>query len=118
MTVAGQAQVVYGYDDANRLTTITQGSPVVTFGYDAANRRTSLTLPNGVVVEYAYDAASRLTGGRVTGCHLGRGVLAASRGSRTDSWVRRSGSYQTRVADHRSFRDVGPSTLVDARLRP
>jgi YD repeat-containing protein len=61
MTVAGQNQVVYGYDDANRLTTITQGSSVVTLGYDAANRRTSLTLPNGVVVEYGYDAASRLT---------------------------------------------------------
>jgi RHS repeat-associated protein len=28
---------------------------------DAAGRRTSLTLPNGVLVEYAYDAASRVT---------------------------------------------------------
>ncbi len=31
-------------------------------GYDAAGRRTSLTLPNGIVTEYAYDAASELTG--------------------------------------------------------
>jgi len=29
--------------------------------YDAAGRRTSLRLPNGVVTEYAYDRASRLT---------------------------------------------------------
>jgi len=62
MTVSGQASaVVYSYDNANRLTQITQGSSVVTFGYDNANRRTSLTLPNGIVVEYVYDAASRVT---------------------------------------------------------
>ena len=30
-------------------------------GYDSANRRTSLTLPNGVVLNYGYDAASLLT---------------------------------------------------------
>jgi YD repeat-containing protein len=29
---------------------------------DAAGRRTSVTLPNGVVIEYTYDAASRVTG--------------------------------------------------------
>jgi YD repeat-containing protein len=33
----------------------------VSFGYDNANRRTSLTLPNGILVEYGYDAASRVT---------------------------------------------------------
>ncbi len=61
MTVPGQAQVVYTYDNANRLTQITQGSSIVQFGYDTANRRTSLTLPNGILVEYGYDAASRVT---------------------------------------------------------
>jgi len=61
MTVPGQAQVVYTYDNANRLTQITQSSSIVTFGYDNANRRTSLTLPNGILVEYSYDAASRVT---------------------------------------------------------
>ena len=35
---------------------------MTTFEYDDANRRTRLTLPNGVKTEYAYDAASRLTG--------------------------------------------------------
>ena len=30
--------------------------------YDAADRRTSLTMPNGIVVQYSYDAASQLTG--------------------------------------------------------
>jgi YD repeat-containing protein len=61
MTVAGQPSVVYSYDNANRLTQITQGSSVVGYTYDTAGRRTSLTLPNGVLVEYAYDNASRLT---------------------------------------------------------
>lgn len=62
MTVTGQPTVNYGYDNANRLTQITQGSSTVAYAYDAAGRRTSLTLPNGVLVEYGYDAASRLTG--------------------------------------------------------
>jgi RHS repeat-associated protein len=61
MRVPGQAQISYTYDNANRLTQITQGSSIVQFGYDNANRRTSLTLPNNILVEYAYDAASRVT---------------------------------------------------------
>ena len=61
MTVPGQAQTSYTYDNANRLTQITQGSSIVQFGYDTSNRRTSLTLPNGILVEYGYDAASRVT---------------------------------------------------------
>jgi YD repeat-containing protein len=36
--------------------------PVPPRHLDDANRRTSLTLPNGLVTEYSYDAASRLTG--------------------------------------------------------
>ena len=62
MTVAGQPTINYTYDNANRLTQITQGTSTVTFTYDNANRRTSVTLPNGILVEYAYDAASRVTG--------------------------------------------------------
>jgi RHS repeat-associated protein len=60
MTVAGQPQVTYGYDDANRLTSITQGSSVVGFTYDDADRRTQQMLPNGVIVDYGYDAASQI----------------------------------------------------------
>ncbi|MGH6693575.1 MAG: RHS repeat-associated core domain-containing protein, partial [Gammaproteobacteria bacterium] len=43
------------------LLTITQGSTGVTIAYDAAGRRTSVTRPSGVVSEYTYDAASRVT---------------------------------------------------------
>lgn len=62
MSVSNQAQVAYSYDNANRLTQITQGNSTVSFAYDNANRRTSLTLPNGVIMSYSYDNASQLTG--------------------------------------------------------
>jgi YD repeat-containing protein len=62
MTVAGQPEVSYSYDNANRLTQIAQGTSNVSFSYDNANRRSSLTLPNGVSVSYAFDNDSRITG--------------------------------------------------------
>jgi len=52
MTVAGQTAVSYAWDNANRLTGITQGTASVSFAYDTANRKTTLTLPNGVTVAY------------------------------------------------------------------
>jgi len=61
MTVAGQQAVNYSYDNADRLTQITQLTTVVGFSNDAASRRTLLTLPNGITVSYTYDDASRLT---------------------------------------------------------
>jgi len=61
MTVAGQQAVNYSYDNADRLTQITQLTTVVGFSNDAASRRTLLTLPNGITVSYGYDDASRLT---------------------------------------------------------
>lgn len=60
-TVAGQPQVEYTYDNANRLTTIVQSTSMVTITYDDADRRTSVTYPNTNKVEYAYNAASELT---------------------------------------------------------
>jgi YD repeat-containing protein len=57
--------VAYGYDDANRLTSVTDwNSNVTQYGYDDANRMTSTTLPSGtgIVTSYTYDDADRLTG--------------------------------------------------------
>ena len=51
----------YNWDNANRLVAIAQGSPTVTFAYDNADRRTAVTLPDGIVTNYAYNAASQLT---------------------------------------------------------
>jgi YD repeat-containing protein len=62
MTVAGQSAVNYTWYNANRLTQITQGSSTVGLVYDNANRRTTLTLPNNVTVAYTYDNDSRVTG--------------------------------------------------------
>jgi YD repeat-containing protein len=61
MTVTGQPTVTYGYDDANRLTSVTQGINVVTITYDEADRRSTLTLPNGIVTTYGYDDGNQLT---------------------------------------------------------
>ena len=61
MTVVGQTQVTYTYDNANRLTTITQGTDTVTLAYDDADRRTSVTYPNTNKIEYGYNVASELT---------------------------------------------------------
>jgi len=47
--VAGQPQVTYTYDIANRLGQIAQGTSTVGFTYDDANRRSTLTLPNNIV---------------------------------------------------------------------
>jgi YD repeat-containing protein len=55
MTVAGQPDAICTYDDANRLTQITQGTSTVMIGYDAASRRTSRTLPDNIVVQYDYS---------------------------------------------------------------
>jgi RHS repeat-associated protein len=60
MTVVGQPQVVYTYDNANRLTNIQQGTSNIVIGYDDADRRTSVTYPNTNSITYAYNAASEL----------------------------------------------------------
>jgi YD repeat-containing protein len=59
LTMSG-AQVNDTWDNASRLTGISQGSSSVSFGYDAAGRRISATLPGGVTAAYAYDAAREL----------------------------------------------------------
>ena len=56
MQVTGQTAVTYGYDDAHRITGITQGTNVVGFTYDAASRRTQATLPNGVTIDTAHES--------------------------------------------------------------
>jgi RHS repeat-associated protein len=61
MTVAGQSAISYGYDDANRLTSITQGSATVTITYDNSDRPVTVTYPNGIVRTNGYNAASQVT---------------------------------------------------------
>lgn len=61
MTSAG-APTTYEYDAAGRVTSIGRGAVSIGATYDAAGRRTSLALPGGITVDYAYDAASQLTG--------------------------------------------------------
>jgi RHS repeat-associated protein len=62
MTVVGQPTVSYSWDNADRLTGITQGSTSIPIAYDNADRRTTLTLPNGIILAYTHDADSHVTG--------------------------------------------------------
>jgi YD repeat-containing protein len=100
MTVAGQSAISYGYD-ADRLTSITQGTSTVSFGYDDANRRTSLigivdrsgnrlriersgaqisrlVSPRGRTLDFTLDASNRVTS--VTD-HIGRQITYTDNGS-------------------------------------
>jgi RHS repeat-associated protein len=49
------------WDDFDRLTSETTGQGAVTYGYDAADRRTSMNAPGLAATAYAYDPADRLT---------------------------------------------------------
>jgi RHS repeat-associated protein len=62
LSVPGQPDVNYTFDEANRLSQINQNSSTVSFTFDSAGRRTTMTLPNGVTATYNYDDASQLTG--------------------------------------------------------
>ena len=54
--------LTYAYDNANHLTSITQGgASVVSYTYDAANNRTGKNLANGVTSTLTYDNVERLT---------------------------------------------------------
>jgi RHS repeat-associated protein len=71
MIPSGGSEVTYNYDAAHRLTQISQAAGLggampataqaVGFTYDTANRPTTVTLPNGITMNYAYDAASQLS---------------------------------------------------------
>jgi RHS repeat-associated protein len=64
MTVPGQTQITYGYNDAGQLISLTQGSNVVGIDYFADGRLQTLTLkpsPTPVVQSYVYDDAGQLS---------------------------------------------------------
>jgi RHS repeat-associated protein len=58
----GSRSTTFGYDGADRLTSVTDPlHRTVTFGYDAASRVTSQTLPDGRAVGFTYDASGNVT---------------------------------------------------------
>jgi YD repeat-containing protein len=62
VTFEGSLYETYDFDDANRLTSITDNaSGVYSFAYDVANKMTTTTRPNNVTTTYEYDGLSRLT---------------------------------------------------------
>lgn len=59
--VSLKLDATYTYDNASRLTKITQGTQNTLFTYDAASRRTKVTQPNTVSTTVTYDAAGQVT---------------------------------------------------------
>jgi RHS repeat-associated protein len=51
----------YGYDASDRLTSVTRGSSSFGYAYDAAGNLTQTSYPDSTAVGYAYDHADRLT---------------------------------------------------------
>ena len=49
-----QSQVSYGYDELNRLDTVTEGTDITTIGYNAIGQMTTLNRPNGINTIYSY----------------------------------------------------------------
>ncbi len=59
----GSKTVTYGYDEKDRLKTVTDWAErVTTYDYDDDGKLRSYTLPNGTKALYTYDAAGRPTG--------------------------------------------------------
>jgi RHS repeat-associated protein len=94
MTVPGQSQITYGYNNAGQLTSLAQGTTTVSLDYFSDGRRQTLTLkpsPTPVTQGYAYDDAGQLSS--ITSTHgastdgLSYGYDPAGR--RTGMW----GSY-------------------------
>jgi RHS repeat-associated protein len=63
LTYPDSTKLTYGYDNANRVSSITQGASttVVGYTYDANGNRTNKNLANGVNSTLTYDNAERLT---------------------------------------------------------
>ncbi len=62
LTIVGQAQrIVYGFDNANLLTRMTQGSVVVGWSCGAVNRFTGIALRKGITSTITPDAASEIS---------------------------------------------------------
>jgi RHS repeat-associated protein len=110
-TVAGQPEVSYGYDAADRLTAIA-GTGNVALAYDAAGRPTATTLPDGISENYGYDNASELTAIRYARASTTLGELNYAYdagGNRTAMW----GSY-ARLNEPQTF--TGASYNADNEL--
>lgn len=49
----------YTYDNNGNIISITEAGQTTTYGYNAANRLTTVTLPNGIQINYTYDPFGR-----------------------------------------------------------
>jgi RHS repeat-associated protein len=59
-TTDGAGSKSYGYDDVSRLISVTRGSSSFGYDYDAAGNLTETTYPDSTIVDYGYDDAEQL----------------------------------------------------------
>jgi RHS repeat-associated protein len=76
------APISYGYDDAGRMTTMTDAGGTTTWSYDPGNRLTQIASPQGTVT-YEYDTVNRPW--RRTVQNLGSWTYGYAAGSRVTS---------------------------------
>ncbi|MBK6317596.1 MAG: RHS repeat protein [Dehalococcoidia bacterium] len=116
MSPGGSNQVTYGYDNANRLTSVTDwNSNSTTYSHDDAGRMTTTTLPSGTDIISSYVdglgstmAASRQLRQQPEVVHLRR-----LRRSDAERWAEQRVRLR-RAADRRD----GPAVPAGAVLRP
>jgi RHS repeat-associated protein len=90
----GTPAIQYGYDPANRRTSLVDGTGTTSYAYDSANRLTSITAPLTGQVQYGYDNANERTsltyssGHQVSYTYTTRGQLATAK-----DWLSNTASY-------------------------
>ncbi len=120
------ATIAYGYDAADRPTTVTYGTggPVETLGYDAAGRVTSDTVAQAGTTVYGYQ--DTFTGDLVTsqtvvgtGAGVGTNTYTYDRSQRLLSWTKPGGGGETYTYDANGNRTSvnGTTATYDARDR-
>ena len=112
----GAGTVGYGYDNSDRLTSVTRGGSGFTYSYDSAGRLAARTYPDGSTTSYGYDDDSRLSTVTVGSGTTGYTYDAAGRLTATaypNGWSeQRSYDAADRLTDIKSVN--GQNTLAHA----
>jgi RHS repeat-associated protein len=109
-------QIDYGYDDVNRLLTVSSGGKTISREYDAVGRVTKFTDSEGNVLRYTWDAVGNLV--KLTypdGKTVAYAYDAANRMSRITDWKGRTTKYAY-DADGRLIGTTRPNGTVETRV--
>jgi len=88
--------MTYGYDQLNRLSSVTDASGVTNYSYDPVGNLAGYTYPNGVATSYTYDNLNRLTSMQST-CGTGAPACGSS-GTAISSYAYTLGAAGNRLS--------------------